>query len=231
MKKYAVIMLLISVAVLFCACGKNNGTDSVPTSSSTPTASAPTSAATEPPAANAPDETIAASKTFQYFSGRTNGDYLIKLRAKSESGAMTMTTAVVGGKTVYSDIETENGRFTNFEKEGKTYTIMHDMQAYMITDSDEEADSGTPDNNAFQAGSLRGEDMVTGTVEIDGESYDYEQFPVDGATVRYCFAGDTLRYMLTKKEDKESTLEVVSLTNSVPDSIYDIPAGYENLTK
>lgn len=230
MKKYAVATLVLFAILILCSCGKNGGPTPTADSGSVPTAT-PTATASASPAPTAPDDTVAASKTFQYFSPRTNGDYLMQLRAKSGNGAMTMTTAVVGGKTVYSDIETENGRLTNFEKEGKTYTILHDMKAYMITDSDVEEGEAVPDNGVFNARNLRGEDMTTGTVDIDGKTYDYEQFTVDDATVRYCFEGGTLKYMLTSKDGKDSRLEVIALMDSVPDNIYDIPAGYENLTK
>ena len=230
MKKRIAAALPLILAVILCACttpGQNPG----PSPSASPSGSPTASASPGAEAAATPDSRLASSKTYQYFSARTNGDYVVQLRTHSDTGTLLMTTAVVGGRSVYSDIETETGRFTNFEKDGKNYTVMHATKTYMVTDiSDVSSDSAqTADNGAFYAGNLSSSAMEEGSVEIGGKSYDYERFTVEGADIRYCFENGDLKYMLSRKDGQETQLEIISVTSGVPDSLFTIPEGYEKI--
>ena len=236
MKRLATILLTLFLCAALCCCGapQQSATEPegtiAPEAAQTPTGSAVPSAPASAPSASseAPDGKLTQSKTYQYLSTRTSGDYTVKLRTQTDAGTRTATNAVVDGRTVYSDIETDNGRFTNFEKDGKNYTVMHDTQTYLVTDAANVTQEEAGSNALYEAGHL-GEPAAEGTVSIDGAEYAYEQFSVDGASVRYCFDGGDLRYILTDENGTETRLEVLSITGEVSPSLFHIPDGYQKI--
>ena len=81
MKKILAALPLILMVVL-CACTTPRQ-NPVPSPSSSPSGSPTVSAAPGAEAAATPDSRLASSKTYQYFSARTNGDYVVQLRTHS----------------------------------------------------------------------------------------------------------------------------------------------------
>ena len=126
MKRMTTLLLALALCAALCGCwaqqpsvpGQPEGTTTPEVGQAAPQSSAAPSAA----ATATPDSRLIQSKTYQYFSARTSGDYTMTLRTQTVAGTRTTTTAVVSGRTVYSDITTDTGRFTNFEKDGKNYT-------------------------------------------------------------------------------------------------------------
>lgn len=232
MKRMTTLLLALALCAALCGCwAQQPSVPGQPEGTATPEAgqAAPQSSAAPSAAATAtPDSRLMQSKTYQYFSTRTSGDYTMTLRTQTDAGTRTTTTAVVSGRTVYSDITTDTGRFTNFEKDGKNYTVMHDTQTYLVTDAANvtQEDDG---KSALSAGALRGEQMEEGTVSIDGTEYAYEQFSIDSAVVRYCFDGSDLKYILTSEDGVEMQMEVLSIVGEVSPSLFEVPEGYQKI--
>ena len=69
--------------------------------------------------------------------------------------------------------------------------------------------------------------MVNGKREIDGKTYDTEEWSVDGAKSILCFDGDHLAYMIGEFEGKETVIQIVKTSDKIDSSLFDIPADYQ----
>ena len=68
------------------------------------------------------------------------------------------------------------------------------------------------------------------TAEQDGETYTVEAFLDDGAQTNYYFKGETLVKIVTVEPDGSiSNIFVQTMTDKVPDSLFEIPKGYRRL--
>ena len=69
-------------------------------------------------------------------------------------------------------------------------------------------------------------DLKTGTREIDGKTYDTEEWIIDGAASIMCFDGDDLAYIISAFEGDEIVMKVVEVSDKVDDSLFEIPTDY-----
>ena len=68
--------------------------------------------------------------------------------------------------------------------------------------------------------------FTTGTREIDGKTYDTEEWIVEGAASIFCFDGDDLAYMIGAFEGEEMVMKIVEATDKVDESLFEIPTDY-----
>jgi len=69
-------------------------------------------------------------------------------------------------------------------------------------------------------------DLKTGTRDIDGRTYDTEEWIVEGAASIMCFDGDELAYIIGALESEEIVLKVIRASKDVDDSLFEIPSDY-----
>jgi len=65
---------------------------------------------------------------------------------------------------------------------------------------------------------------TSGTTEYNGKSYYYEEFEVAGATARYLFEGDDLKYIIENMAGMELVCEM-SVSSKVDSSLFEVPEG------
>lgn len=65
-----------------------------------------------------------------------------------------------------------------------------------------------------------------GNVDIAGKTYSYEEYSVEGMTAKYCFDGDTLKYIITELEGQTITQEILRLEKGADKSLFEVPSDY-----
>jgi len=63
-------------------------------------------------------------------------------------------------------------------------------------------------------------------IDVNGKTYLCEEFTVDGATAKYCFDGNDLKYIITNPDGTEAFLEILSYSKDVDESLFEIPTDY-----
>ncbi|MCL1808408.1 MAG: hypothetical protein FWG42_01405 [Clostridiales bacterium] len=71
----------------------------------------------------------------------------------------------------------------------------------------------------------------SGTAEFAGSTLPYEEYSNEaGSRIQYFIRGNTLAGLRTIRGDATSDMVVMALDTNVPDSIFDLPEGYQMLT-
>ena len=89
-----------------------------------------------------------------------------------------------------------------------------------------QADAQTIAGTVLEESDVNMGDLKTGTREIDGKTYDTEEWIVDGAASIMCFDGDDLAYMIGAFEGEEMVMKIVEATDKVDESLFEIPTDY-----
>ena len=76
-------------------------------------------------------------------------------------------------------------------------------------------------------GDVNPADVKAGSREIDGKTYDTEEWSIDGAKSVLCFDGDTLAYMIGELEGEETVMKILKTDDKVDESLFEIPADYQ----
>ena len=101
----------------------------------------------------------------------------------------------------------------------KTYTLYPEMQTYL------EADGNT--KNYTNTVDFPGDTMKTGTININGRDYYYEECTDGQITYRYCFdANGELVYNIASSASGTITTRYVEYSKDVDYSLFEIPEGY-----
>ena len=69
--------------------------------------------------------------------------------------------------------------------------------------------------------------LSTGDMDINGKTYFYEEFIVDDYSVKYCFDGDDMKYILTEMDGTTYTMEIISMEKGADSDLFTIPADYQ----
>lgn len=69
--------------------------------------------------------------------------------------------------------------------------------------------------------------VSTGDMDVNGKTYFYEEFTVEDASVKYCFDGDEMKYILTEAEGIAVAMEIVSMEKGADADLFVLPEGYE----
>ena len=165
------------------------------------------------------------SKAYALLSTLENGIYMDVISHMEESKGTELIFAVDG----------ENGRaYMEAVEDGQEMAfVMNADGVYMLIP--EEKVYMNFDINLFESDDMPILDVTelpevtftTGTEEIMGTEYEYEEFEASDGVERYYFEGDALKYTksITKKH-KENLMEVVEVRGSVEASLFEIPADY-----
>lgn len=117
--------------------------------------------------------------------------------------------------------------------DGKMYYMNDEKKVYMVLEGEEApepAENGVFDYEGIEFGK-NGNGPVSDLAGIDDNSYDYEEFTVEGdgeaVVVRYYFKGDNLYAIEVKVDDVGSTMVINELTKDIPDGLMEMPSDYE----
>jgi len=226
MKKLFSLLLAICMVFAFNSCGKQPVNKS-----NKDTAKKKSIVTSEKASANT--TSVKKSKTYENFLKIVSGDtFLVTMKIGDQDTASTLTSAKKDGK-LYNDVLSPKGNFTTITKENKNYILLKDKKTFTVSAATADG-SSAPDmskKDMFDTKAYDTLNFTTGKTEIDGKSYDYEEYFKSGITLRYCFIGDQLKYMImTSSDGKVSKVEFLKVTNDVPDTLFDVPSDYQETT-
>ncbi|MCR3956480.1 MAG: hypothetical protein NUK57_09295 [Gudongella sp.] len=137
----------------------------------------------------------------------------------------TITTAVDGDNfaTVF---DSDLANSTTIQKDGMLYMVMHDQKMVMVfpEDTDQAAEFDMNENEVLETDGM--EYSQSGSSEFMGETRRFEEYKVEGGTIRYYFDDADLIGMEMTGPDYESTWHIEEFSDSVDMSLFDIPEDY-----
>lgn len=231
MKKMITLALALMILLTLAACGGK--TDTTPSGSNTPPSStAPDNSQQEQQPQGGSDAAPSGAemsawlntKTGKFYSQFANGMYM-EYETEYEGTVMTVITATSGDKT-YSESKMDGQSMGVSIMDGEyMYAIDHASKTVikmsLQTSGQEMMDTMIEEGDVDPAA------MVSGKREVDGKTYDTEEWGVDGATSILCFDGDNLAYMIGEYEGEETVLKIIKTSDKVDNSLFEIPADYQ----
>lgn len=206
MKKIFMLVLAMMLVFSVAACGSSDDGAEEPA----------------PAVQESKEESVASTKTLAYFNEYvSDGSYTMEM--KTEYDGVTATT-----KSASKD----DMLYTESDMDGtQSIMIMRDGFQYILDPSSKTCVKMSLDmartTEIFADEAVNYETAVnTGTEEINGTSYDYEEFEVEGASVKYYFDGKALKYISTVMDGETYLMEIVSMEKGADASLFDIPTDY-----
>lgn len=165
----------------------------------------------------------AANKTMAYFNEYVSGGaYTMEMKTNYDGTETTMYAAYDNGN-MYSESEMDGTKSIMIIKDEYQYILDPNTKTCMkmsVTSSEQVAEMFSEEAAQYEV------TADTGTMDIDGKSYDYEAFEVEGETVKYCFDGDDLKYIVMNMEGSEYIAEIISMEKGADASLFEVPDGY-----
>ena len=164
------------------------------------------------------------TKTGRFYSQFADGRMYMEYEMEMEGQTMTMISATDGDRT-YSETRmggTSMGVSIIIGED--MYTIDHASE--MVIKMSLGTDTQTIGGAVLEESDVDMGDYKTGTREIDGKTYDTEEWIVEGASSIMCFDGDDLAYMIGAFEGEEVVMKIIQVSHDVDDSLFEIPDDY-----
>ncbi|MBQ9996444.1 MAG: hypothetical protein IJP32_08745, partial [Clostridia bacterium] len=109
--------------------------------------------------------------------------------------------------------------------EGETMYIIDHTSKMIITMGLQE-DLVTVANSVIEESDIDMSELKEGTREINGKTYDTEEWIIDDVATTMCFDGGDLKYIITNPDGTEAFLEILSYSKDVDESLFEIPTDY-----
>lgn len=164
------------------------------------------------------------TKTGKFYSQFADGRMYMEYEMEMDGQKMVVISATDGGKT-YSETKMDGVSLGVSIMDGEDmYTIDH--AGKMIVKMSLGATAQTIAGAVLEESDVDMGDYISGTREIDGKTYDTEEWIVEGAASIMCFDGDDLAYMIGVFEGEEMIMKINKVSKDVDDSLFKIPADY-----
>ncbi|MCL2514267.1 MAG: hypothetical protein FWF08_10230 [Oscillospiraceae bacterium] len=222
MKKFFAITLALVLALSLAACG-NSGKNNGDTGITSPAGAENTTAKTgnnDSATANSPSGT---GKAFSYFNGGT-----FHMKAKSEVQGIQMEMEYYAKGSNMAVISEAGGEKTRMiTRDGKIYVVMDESKSYI----DYSENSMFSQSSSSKDISAEGKAMTgSGTAQFNGKNLSYEEYEInDSSKQQYFFDGNDLAGIRTLTNEDTVDIIIVSIDKDVPDSIFEVPEGYEKM--
>lgn len=215
MKKIIVLLLTFTFIFTMSACGEKEATNTSGTETSDNTG--------EKKGTDEMGELL--SKSFADIM--KSGKYFMKYKTeiKSEGSVMNAEITVATdtkrtSSTMVTDMMTMRTLFT----EGKIYTIDDNTKTYMVLEVPEGSNENKEDDLNIDSTGL--EYVGKGKDTLNGKVLDYEEYKVEGGTLRYYFEGKNLYAIVSQEGANQMIMEVIEFNDNVTEDMLSIPSGY-----
>lgn len=205
MKKLPTLALLLSISLVFTACGNN-------AKENKPEEPAPTENAT-----TQMGDLLSTSYSELMKSGTYFMHYNATIDTQEESVSAEFKVAF-DGTTISTTVITQGMTMRHLLKDGTTYFLDDTNKTYMKMD--------IPQNESPLEDTSTMEYTGKGTETLDGKSMDYEEYTIPDGVLRYYFEGKKLSRITIKTTQETSTLEIIELSDQVSPDMVSIPSDY-----
>ena len=165
------------------------------------------------------------TKTGRFYSRFATGAMTMTYEIEMEGQVMTMTTMSDGSGKTYTETAVGGTVLSASLMEGETMYVI-DHSSKMVIKMALQADAETIAGEVLGEGDLDMGSFKTGSREVDGKTYDTEEWLMEGVTAVYCFDGDDLIYMISALDGIESVMKIVEASDKVDSAKFTIPADY-----
>jgi len=240
MKKLFALLLAMMMVLSLAACGGGDDEKAPSNEDKTPSSSQQKPQSTPAPTVDKPEETddgadaeeeipfgmagFLGTKTGRFYSQFADGRMYMEYEMEMEGQTMTMISATNGEKN-YSETKMGGAAVSASVMDGETMYVI-DHASKMVIKMGLQADAQTIAGTVLEESDVDMGDLKTGTREIDGKTYDTEEWIVEGAASIFCFDGDDLAYMIGAFEGEEMVMKIVEASDKVDDSLFEIPEDY-----
>lgn len=215
MKKLLALLLALMMVLSLAACG--GGDDDKTPAGNNPQSSQQNTAISDDAAG-----ALAGTKTMAWFMEyAAGGSYTMESQVEFD-GTTTASLNVYDGDRIYT--ETEAGGITSISiiMDGAMYVLdsasktCMKMGLEMASMQEMIADEASAYETA----------VTTGETDVKGGTYFYEEFSVEGESVKYCFDGDELKFMVMEMDGSSYIMEILRMEKGADASLFEIPSDY-----
>jgi hypothetical protein len=228
MKRYMIIIgMVLVLSTSFYGCSQEAPPETQPEAVETeePEVSEAESPTEEEPQEEPEESLLSASYAEVMMGNRYTIKYRTLTNIDGQEYEATVTTAV-DGDNFATIFESELANSTTIQKDGKLYMVMHDQKMVMVfpEDTDQAAEFDTNENEILETDGM--EYSQSGSSDFMGETRRFEEYRVEGGTIRYYFDEENLVGMEMTGQDYESIWYIDDFSDSVDMSLFEIPEDY-----
>lgn len=211
------IVLLMAAALVFCftGCGKKEEAPRV------------TQASVED---NSGLENPQAQRSRTFFTDSINGSsHPVRVLMGVQNGENTerVELGIKNNQRYIDFIDGEAGHVTIIFMEDAVYTVNHEDKTAVKTYNIGEVSGLNPlEELAFKDGNFANADILNGQDDINGKTYEYEEFVNGSTSLRLFFEGDVCKAIKSIQEDYIDLILIYEYDQNVLDSKLQVPEGY-----
>lgn len=224
MKKLFLLFITVIMILCLAACVKDkkpSDIDIVP-SGSAQQQPQKTEKISEEPKPTEKVDTLSETKTMAWFMKYAEGgSYTLEMQGESEGSTIKTLTACDDGR-IYTKSTVDEMTSVSIIMDNAMYILDPQTKTYM------KMDQNMSDVQEFIAKEAAAYETAisTGNTDVNGKSYFYEEFAVEGESVKYCFDGDNLKYMVADIDGSAYIMEILHIEKGADKSLFEIPSDY-----
>ncbi len=225
MKKFLAMMVACMVALSFTACG--GGGEDVATDNTSTEVIVDDADLTE----EEKDiiEGYLGTKTGKFYSRFMDGKMYMEYEMEMEGSTIRAISATLGDK-VYSESIMDGISSGSSIMDGEDiYIVDHNSKMVIKMSAALNADAQTIAGSIVEESDVDMNELVKGEMEIDGKTYETEEWVIEDARSIMCFDGDELKYMVSEMEGEQFIIKVIEVSGNVDEDLFEIPSDYQML--
>ncbi|WP_089610581.1 hypothetical protein [Dehalobacterium formicoaceticum] len=170
------------------------------------------------------------SEVFQKIMA--NGKYTMKykttLNVDGDSSEIETTLAVKDNMTAMI-MDSDGNKSMIINKDNTLYMINHENKTMIVmpenTQQNEEETPASPD----ELSDYKLEYVGSGREDFLGDERQYEEYNFEGGRTKYYFDGDNLAGLAITIDEHTTTMKIEEMTETVDESLFEIPSGYQEI--
>ena len=165
------------------------------------------------------------TKTGQFYSQFVDGKMYMKYETEYDGVVMQIVSATKGDSTYSETFIDGKSAGTSLMLGQDVYAIDHEgkiiVKMSMETSGQEMMDVIINEEDIDPV------NVMNGTYEIDGKTYETEEWIMEDGKTILCFDSDALAYMVGIYGEEEMILKVLEVSNKVDERLFELPSDYE----